>query len=107
MNHFQLVFIAVLAALLSCSGTEKQEKIRYNKIKITGEIPFDMPEITEPVFPDAVFNVLDFGAVNDGKTKNTEAFASAIKACNRAGGGMVLVPSGKWFTGPVGKGSHC
>ena len=33
------------------------------------------------------FNVLDFGAVGDGKTMNTAAIASAVAAIKKAGGG--------------------
>src|ERR1044072_9332309 len=56
--------------------------------------PFPMPELKAPVFPDAKFHISDYGAVADGKTKNTAAFAKAITACNRAGGGQVIVPPG-------------
>ena len=56
--------------------------------------PFPMPELKPPVFPNKTWNIADFGAVPDGKTKNTAAFAKAIAACNQAGGGRVLVPAG-------------
>ena len=32
---------------------------------------------------------------------NTEAIAKAIAACNKAGGGRVVIPEGEWLTGPV------
>lgn len=48
-----------------------------------------------------VFNVLDYGAVADGKTKNTAAFAKAIAAAKDAGGGTVFVPAGKYLTGAI------
>lgn len=57
--------------------------------------------ITVPEFPDRTFEVSDFGAVADGVTDNTEAFKKAISACNAQGGGKVLVPSGKYVTGPI------
>jgi len=94
------IVVITINFLGSCTSRQ-QSKMQYKKIEITGDIPFDMPEITETIFPNTVFNVLDYGAVNDGKTKNTRAFAKAIEACNNAGGGMVLVPAGKWFTGPI------
>lgn len=49
----------------------------------------------------AVFNVLDYGAVPDGKTKNTAAIAKAIAACAEAGGGTIVFPAGKYLTGSV------
>ncbi len=65
------------------------------------QIPFDMPEVTVPVFQNKTFSITDFGAVGDGHTLNTEAFAAAITACNEAGGGHVIVPPGLWLTGPI------
>jgi polygalacturonase len=47
------------------------------------------------------FNILDFGAVGDGKTLNTTFINSAIEACTSAGGGMVYVPPGNFLTGTV------
>ncbi|MCX6951483.1 MAG: glycoside hydrolase family 28 protein, partial [Verrucomicrobia bacterium] len=49
----------------------------------------------------AVYNVLDYGAVPDGKTKNTAAIAAAIAACAEAGGGTILFPAGKYLTGSI------
>ncbi len=49
----------------------------------------------------AVFNVLDYGATGDGKTKDTTPIAKAIAACAKAGGGTVYLPPGRYLTGPV------
>jgi polygalacturonase len=47
------------------------------------------------------FNVLDFGAHNDGSAPSTAAFRGAIQAAKAAGGGTVFVPAGKYVTGPI------
>src|SRR3954469_4341722 len=60
-----------------------------------------LPDIPEPQIPDHTFNITEFGANGDGKTSNTKAFASAIEACAKAGGGTVVVPEGTFFTGPI------
>ncbi|MBN1588841.1 MAG: glycoside hydrolase family 28 protein [Pirellulales bacterium] len=65
------------------------------------DAPFAMPRLGRPEFPDQTFNIEEFGAIGDGKKKNTEAFRKAIRACSAAGGGRVLVPKGRWFTGPI------
>jgi polygalacturonase len=53
------------------------------------------------MFPATVVNVRDHGAVADGSTDNTAAFARAIIAANAAGGGTVVVPSGTYVTGAI------
>ena len=45
------------------------------------DLPFSMPAIERPVFPDYQVNICDFGAKNDGVTLNTEAINKAIKQC--------------------------
>lgn len=63
--------------------------------------PFAMPQLKRPVFPNRTFTITDYGAVAGGTIKNTEAFRKAIAACHTAGGGKVVVPAGKWLTGPI------
>ncbi|MBD0288512.1 MAG: right-handed parallel beta-helix repeat-containing protein [Flavisolibacter sp.] len=46
-------------------------------------------------------NVRDFGAVGDGKTKDTVAMQQAIDRCYVLGGGEVLIPAGNYFTGAI------
>ncbi len=62
--------------------------------------------VRRPVFPPRVFPVTRFGAVGDGTTDCTAAFAAAIAACHRAGGGHVIVPSGQFLTGAIHLLSH-
>jgi parallel beta-helix repeat protein len=47
------------------------------------------------------FNLLDFGAIPDGKTLNTSAFVRAQKACAEAGGGIIHIPAGEFLSGPI------
>jgi polygalacturonase len=54
-----------------------------------------------PRFPRRVFPVARYGAVGDGTTDNTDAFARAIGRCHAAGGGHVVVPSGTYVTGAI------
>ena len=71
-----------------------------------GGIPFDMPALKAPVFPARDFSIADFGARADG-SKCTAAFAQAMDACAKAGGGRVVVPDGTWTTGPIHFRSNC
>lgn len=53
-----------------------------------------------------VVDVTRMGAVGDGRTLTTAALQRAIDACGAAGGGMVLVPAGKYLTGALFLRSH-
>lgn len=65
-------------------------------------VPFDMPVVSRPVIPEYSVLLTDFGAVGDGQTLNTQAFADAIKHLVERGGGHLIVPEGLWLTGPIG-----
>ncbi len=54
-----------------------------------------------PRFPRREFDVRAYGAVADGTTDNTAAFAAAIAAANAKGGGRVVVPPGTWVSGAI------
>ncbi len=54
-----------------------------------------------PSIPAIRVSLADFGAVPDGETLNTAAFARAIAALADKGGGTIVVPPGLWLTGPV------
>ncbi|QMW04332.1 glycoside hydrolase family 28 protein [Spirosoma foliorum] len=61
----------------------------------------DLPKVLTPSFRKDTLTISKFGAVADGLTLNTIAINKAIEQCNRAGGGVVLVPRGLWLTGPI------
>lgn len=95
------VFVTLLCVFLllnvSCTLSSNKPDKTVNE-----KIPFDFPDFREPVFKDQTFNILNYGAKQgDSLFLNTEAIRSAIKACHESGGGKVLIPEGKWMTGPV------
>lgn len=61
-----------------------------------GEFNFQRPE-----FPETRMSIIDFGAQEGGEFKNTTAINNAIKKLSESGGGTVVVPPGKWLTGPI------
>ena len=65
------------------------------------EVPKILARIRPPVFPNRDFNITSFGAKPGGKDDATDAIRQAIAACNRSGGGRVVVPEGTFLTGPV------
>ena len=46
-------------------------------------------------------NILDYGAIADGKTLCTEQIQTAIDACFATGGGRVSVPCGTYYSGTI------
>ncbi|MBQ3015858.1 MAG: hypothetical protein IJD79_03655 [Clostridia bacterium] len=48
-----------------------------------------------------IYDIRDFGAVGDGKTKNTAAIQMAIDTCFERGGGRVLVANGIYMFGSI------
>lgn len=47
------------------------------------------------------YNIRDFGAKGNGKSDNTEAINRAIAHCNEQGGGVVVVPAGRYLSGTI------
>ena len=64
-------------------------------------VPQILKRIVPPKFPARDFDVTRFGAVPDATTDCTRAFRDAIAACSKAGGGRVVVPAGRFLTGPI------
>ena len=91
-----LLFVLTLCFLLTANCVSNETKALG-----LGNLPFELPEIKEPQFPNRTFCITEFGAVGDGHTMNTKAFADAIQACAQAGGGRVTVPAGLWLTGAI------
>lgn len=59
------------------------------------------PTIQATLFKKDTFNITKYGAVADGITLNTNSINNAIDACSKKGGGVVMVPTGIWLTGPI------
>lgn len=57
--------------------------------------------IVAPRFPARDFDITKFGAVGDGVASCTTALRAAIDACHRSGGGLVVVPDGRFLTGAI------
>ncbi|MBO9198782.1 MULTISPECIES: glycoside hydrolase family 28 protein [Niastella] len=76
---------AVLGLMVCSSGLSAQQ----------------LPVIQQTSFKKDSSYITKFGAIADGQTLNTQAINAAIDACNKKGGGVVVIPAGLWLTGPV------
>ena len=96
-----LVLSALALPLSGCqTSTEASCESSFND-SIYQQLPFRMPKVEQPTFPDYTVCITQYGAVGDGVTLNTQAINDAIKAVHAKGGGKVVIPGGTWLTGPV------
>ncbi len=100
LNKVKSSFLLLVALSVFCTMTSQAQQTITSK-DAWAKFPEIIKGITTPVFQDKVFNILDFGARPDGVFDNTVAIKKAIEKCTKKGGGVVLVPAGKYFTGPI------
>ena len=91
---FCLVFACLLTMGAGASNDDKYAALYEG-------LPFQMDRVVAPQFPAYEVNLKDFGAVGDGSSLCTEAFAKAFAALEAKGGGKLVVPQGVWYTGPI------
>ena len=98
-NTFKNLFVAVLFSAVAFSCVSGQN----NTADASGWANMEriLENVKEPVFKSKDYNINDYGAVADGKFDNTAAFRKAIADCTKNGGGRVVVPAGKYYTGPI------
>ena len=102
MRKISTIFtLAVVWLLLSGSCIRPGNSKAKAEFDVYAGIEFEMPRVQEPVIPANEVNIKDFGAVSGGQVLNSEAFAAAIDAVTRKGGGKVVIPAGIWLTGPI------
>ena len=87
----------LLLAMLVVVGLQAQTKYSHYYTNL----PCAVEQVQPIVIPDYTITISDFGGVGDGVTDNTEAFAQALKHIEKQGGGHLVVPDGKWLTGPI------
>lgn len=89
------ILLSIAAALITV-GANAQSYAHYYK-----NLPVEIEQVKDVIIPDHRVNVVDFGAVADGETLCTEAFAKAVKYLSQNGGGHLDVPGGTYLTGPI------
>jgi len=74
--------------------------MKKNKHLLLSVFAFIAVQLLAVEMPEPIFNVLDYGAVADGKTNSTAAIQAAIDACTGTGG-TVLLPKGTFSSGCI------
>ncbi|MFC1538914.1 glycoside hydrolase family 28 protein [Candidatus Latescibacterota bacterium] len=75
LNFLTVIFIFVIITCISCTPATDNQSDKYN--------------------------VLNYGAVGNGKTLNTDAINNAISDCSESGGGTVTFPPGVYVSGTI------
>ena len=96
----KLPIIFILFALV-CANLKAQQVVR------APEAPFEFEDLVMYEFPAKEFPITKYGAKPGNVEATTQAFRKAMAACNKAGGGSVVVPEGSWITGPIHFQSNC
>ncbi|HMB92531.1 MAG TPA: twin-arginine translocation signal domain-containing protein, partial [Rhodothermales bacterium] len=91
----------ILPGLVAGCGTERPPEANVTDADAWSRVPEILARINPPTFAARDFPVTDFGAVEGGEVKATEAIRQAVDACHAAGGGRVIIPAGVFLTGPV------
>ncbi|MBC8051757.1 MAG: right-handed parallel beta-helix repeat-containing protein [Sphingobacteriaceae bacterium] len=47
------------------------------------------------------YNIIDYGAIGDGKTLNSKTIQAVIDECSKNGGGIVIIPKGTFLSGSL------
>ncbi|HCS88125.1 MAG TPA: glycoside hydrolase [Bacteroidales bacterium] len=94
--------LLLLILFTSCEDKSSYQYITQRQVAgIIASSSVKMPDIILPDFPDRTFNILDYGAKNDGSELATVAIQNTIDLARKSGGGTVLVPAGVYLTGPI------
>lgn len=102
-RHTDIFFLTlIITGCANMGATAQTDTIPYEIAPI--EAPFAMPQLQRPTFPDRVYDIRDFGAIeksDDVQNMITDAVHAAIEAAHRSGGGKVLIPAGEWLSAPI------
>ena len=88
---FSIIFLTMIALI----GKADNYAQHYQNL------PCEVKPVVAVQIPNHEVNITECGAVGDGMTLCTDAFAKAISKLTKLGGGRVVVPEGVWLTGPI------
>ncbi|MEO7508746.1 MAG: glycoside hydrolase family 28 protein [Pyrinomonadaceae bacterium] len=99
-----VLIVILLLSALPVSAASRNSKLApgqsRSKVLVGWDtVPSILTRIKAPKFPARDFLITNYGA--KPSADSTEAIRQAIAACNAAGGGRVVIPTGIWETGAI------
>lgn len=98
LTHIFVLLSFLSIILISCGVSQQKTVVNVNPWESMEQI---INSVKPPVFNKKRYLVTEYGSKADGVFDNTESFKKAIQACSNDGGGIVVVPGGKYYTGPI------
>lgn len=75
--------------------------MNHSKLLMVFAVLTTTMSIASGAVTDNVFDITSYGAKGNGMTVNTKAINSAIEACEKTGGGQVIIPKGVFMSGTI------
>lgn len=96
MNISKNIYLIILSlVVLNCKTSDQVTDNPWSQLDSIKK------SIKTTKFRNVTYNIKDFGAVESQQEFSTLAIKQAIIKCSQDGGGTVLVPKGKYLTGPI------
>lgn len=99
ISNRNILILAFFSLILISCGVNQQKTVAKNDPWKSMQLVIN--NVKAPTFGNKKYLITDYGAIADGVFDNTKAFKEAIQTCSKNGGGTVIVPSGKYYTGPI------
>ena len=102
-THFS-PYGAKLVAASACRLLMEQKHPLRNFLKksvFPSKMLYELPQVINTSFRRDTFDITRYGAKSGIGHLNTSSIQATIENASNAGGGVVLIPSGLWVTGPI------
>nr|WP_315148560.1 glycoside hydrolase family 28 protein [uncultured Flavobacterium sp.] len=94
-----LKFLSIVLVLFSSVFTNAQ--VKSDTKDTWKKMDSVLKTMKSPSFPNKSFNVIKYGAKPNSSSDNTQSIKKAIQECAKDGGGIVVVPKGKYLTSAI------
>jgi polygalacturonase len=94
-----LKFLSIVLVLMSSVFTKAQ--VKSGNEETWEKMESVLKTMKSPSFPNKSFNIIKYGAKPNSSSDNTQSIKKAIQDCAKNGGGIVVVPKGKYLTSAI------